>query len=183
MTFDDALAEIAFVITNTLFNGETIINVSSSAEPAKSSKVRMTRSMKVRDMTWVRLTGKSPIRKVNGFYTNEAARPEDRPIIERRKWCPGNAVYCVSFDEKEKMIVKKGRRISKFMRSLFKVNKCLVHHLPCLAMWSPYEGIDAVVRLSAPKKVYCLNTCWISWHQEGLDRIHKESVDVVTDED
>ena len=147
----------------------------------------MTRSMKVRDMTWVRFTGKSPIMKVNGFYTNEAARPEDRPIIERRKWCPGNPVFCVEYDEKEKKINKKGggsRNLCALCSKSTNVWCTICHAWLCGPhVERQYEGIDAVVRLSAPKKVYCLNTCWISWHQEGLDRIHKESVDVVTDED
>jgi len=36
-------------------------------------------------MQWVRFTGRSPTRKVQAFYANEAVDSERRQIIERKK--------------------------------------------------------------------------------------------------
>ena len=187
ITFDDASAEIVIAISNSLNDQSSSNDERSSAELAQPGRVRVTRSMRVRDMQWVRFTGDSPTRKVQAFYANEAVNSERHHIIERRKWCPGNAVYCVSFDEKEKMIVKKGEGTRNSCALCSKTTQvwCTICHTWLCGphVERQFEETDCVIRLSAAKKIFCLNTCWILWHQEGLDRIHGESVDVVTYEE
>ena len=128
--------------------------------------------MNVRDVPIVRFTGLSPKRHVKDFYDTKAPTPLNQRVIERRRRCSGNPVYRVSYDLKGKSLNIKGagsRGTCALCSSETNVWCSFCHTWLCGPhVERQYEGIDAVVRLHDAQKFFCYNTCWITWHQEGL---------------
>jgi len=178
LTFDDALGEIVHTILATLYDARSSDSENENTTIQRGS--RQTRSMKIRDLPLIRFTGLSPQRKVKDYYDNPKPRKADRTIVERRVNCPGNPVYRLFYDEKEKVTNSKGkgsRNSCVLCSSLTNIWCSLCHTWLCGPhIERGHEGKDAIVRLNASENICCKNTCWMMWHERGLYRIHKESV-------
>jgi len=192
MTFDDVLADLIHAISTSIDLHDDVSNdsdnESSLTQPPSSGRGRQTRTIKVREMSWVRRTGNSPQRRVKEFYSNPCPKNESKAILRRRKFCPGNPVYRVAYDQNEKKMKLKGKGSRNHCAQCSALTNCwctICHTWLCGPhLDRPHEEKDSVVQLNTSndrnnsnlQKLFCLNTCWIMWHQEGLDRIHKENI-------
>lgn len=187
MTFDDVLAKIVHTILERFgeMPSNSVPDNTNFQCSAEGQGIR-TRSMKVRDVPLVTFTGNSPKRNVKSFYANP--KPAVcQPILERRLNCAGNAVYRVDYDEKNKVVNNKGKgsRSLCALCSAFTNVWCTICHT---WLCGPHvdrkcDDYETVIRLSLSGNVYCLNTCWMMWHENGLKRTHLDSIAEVTDEE
>ena len=186
LTFDDALAEMVHSIIE--LNDEKPANSvpeNTNFNSSAGGQGTRTRSMKVKDVPLVKVTGDSPQRNIKKFYDNP--KQGNRQILERRLNCVGNSVYRVDYDETGKVIDQKGkgsRGRCVLCSSLTNVWCTICHTWLC----GPHldrncDDRETVIRLSLSSNVYCLNTCWMMWHENALKQSHNDSIAEVTDEE
>ena len=183
-TFDDTIIMVVRIICDRTQEQSlpNMISTSSSddeeigREFSQNHKQRFTRnSLQVVDRSsWFHSIEGSPKRNLKKFYENVTPTSKS---FSRRITCSGSPIYRVSVVGKKIETDGSGSR-----------NSCAqcgkLTHIYCTNchVWfcGPHvgrcdeEGRSTVVCFSNTPKIYGLKTCWMDWHESGLQMMHEQ---------